>query len=124
MRLYMNNKGEWFGTQADARRNSPREWVEVEVPTSKQDLLNWLNENKVGGIQQSASEPRTAPEPKSELLSPHAASWVAWALERLKHGNISPFFFLFCPLYSVTDVIYVRCRERERKHYEQIFSYL
>ena len=87
MRLYMNNKGEWFGTQADARRNSPREWVEVEVPTSKQDLLNWLNENKVGGIQQSASEPRTAPEPKSELLSPHAASWVAWALERLKHGN-------------------------------------
>ena len=87
MRLYQNSKGEWFGTQADARRNSPRNWTEVDVPTSKQDLLNWLNENKVGGIQQSASEPHPAPEPKSELLSPHAASWVAWALDKLKRGN-------------------------------------
>ena len=87
MRLYQNSKGQWFGTQADARRNSPRDWREVEVPTSKQDLLNWLNENKVGGIQQNAPEPHPAPEPKSELLSPHAASWVAWALDTLKRGN-------------------------------------
>jgi hypothetical protein len=88
MRLYQNSKGQWFGTQADARRNSPRDWREVEVPTSKQDLLDWLNLHnfapKSAGI---APEPRTAPEPKSELLSPHAASWVAWSLDNLKRGN-------------------------------------
>jgi len=88
MRLYQNSKGQWFGTQADARRNSPRDWREVEVPTSKQDLLDWLNLHnfapKSAGI---APEPHPAPEPKSELLSTHAASWVAWALDKLKRGN-------------------------------------
>tara|TARA_R100000900_G_C3214697_1_gene139396 strand:+ start:45 stop:368 length:324 start_codon:yes stop_codon:yes gene_type:complete len=88
MRLYQNSKGQWFGTQADARRNSPRDWREVEVPTSKQDLLDWLNLHnfapKSAGI---APEPHPEPEPKSELLSPHAASWVSWAYETLRRGD-------------------------------------
>lgn len=49
MRLYTNKDGQWFGTQADARKGAPRNWVEVDVPTSKQELINWLNANQVGG---------------------------------------------------------------------------
>ena len=84
MRLYQSSTGKWFGTQADARRNSPRDWREVDVPTSKQDLLNWLNSNPRAA--------QTAPakvEPKPELLAPQAASWVAWALETLNRGHKS-----------------------------------
>lgn len=49
MRLYTNKNGQWFGTQRDAQKGAPRNWVEVDVPTSKQDLINWLNANQVGG---------------------------------------------------------------------------
>jgi len=90
MRLYQSSKGQWFGTQADARRNAPRDWREVEVPTSKQELINWLSIHEVGAKDKGlASEPieSVVQEPKPELLSPHASSWVSWALERLQSGN-------------------------------------
>ncbi len=88
MRLYKSNSGQWFGTQADARRNSPRQWVEVDVPTSKQDLLNWLNDNKVGGISQQVSTEPT-PEPKGDYgqLNKKSKSWVRWALSKLIMGE-------------------------------------
>lgn len=88
MRLYKNNAGQWFGTQAEARRNSPREWVEVNVPTSKLDLLNWLNDNKVGGISQQVSTEPT-PEPKGDYgqLNKKSKSWVRWALSKLIMGE-------------------------------------
>ena len=46
MRLYADGLGNWYGTQADARK-SGNNWVEVDVPTVKQELLAWLNTNKV-----------------------------------------------------------------------------
>ena len=51
MRLYKNNSGQWFGTVRDAQRTKALtglEWKEVNVPTSKADLLDFLNDNKVG----------------------------------------------------------------------------
>jgi len=88
MRLYQNSKGQWFGTQADARRNSPRDWREVEVPTSKQELLNWLNLHNFGS-KSAGLAPEPDVEAKPELLSHHATSWVAWALDKLRHGDKS-----------------------------------
>jgi len=49
MRLYTNRKGGWAGTQADARKAWGKDWIEHEVPTSKQELINFLNTNAVGG---------------------------------------------------------------------------
>ena len=45
MRLYTDRLGNWYGTQADARK-SGNDWVEVDVPTVKAELLAWLNDNK------------------------------------------------------------------------------
>ena len=45
MRLYTNNKGEWAGTQADAKKLGSFELV--EVPTDKPTLLQFLNEKVV-----------------------------------------------------------------------------
>jgi len=49
MRLYSNNQGGWAGTQSDARKQLGKGFIEYDVPTSKQDLLNFLNKNRVGG---------------------------------------------------------------------------
>ena len=49
MRLYTNRLGEWYGTQADARK-SGNDWVEVDVPTVKQELLAWLNTTEAGRV--------------------------------------------------------------------------
>ena len=38
MRLYTDRLGNWYGTQADARK-SGHDWVEVDVPTVKAELL-------------------------------------------------------------------------------------
>lgn len=50
MRLYTNDKGAWAGTQADARKDFGKDWREVDVPTSKPDLLAFLNNY---GVKQS-----------------------------------------------------------------------
>jgi hypothetical protein len=49
MRLYTNNQGSWVGTQADAKREFGKDWREVDVPTSKDDLLEFINFYAVGG---------------------------------------------------------------------------
>lgn len=94
MRLYTDEQGQWFGTQADARRNAPRVWKEVDVPVAKQELLEFLNSHTVGKQQQQQEEqgstgtrkdPEAAPVP--ELLSEDAESWVAWALDNLTRGD-------------------------------------
>ena len=89
MRLYVSSKGEWFGTQKDAQRNAPRDWTEVEVPTSKQELIKYLSENRVGASAPTASAPviKEVPEFTSELLAPDAASWVSWSLDTLIRGD-------------------------------------
>lgn len=47
MKLYTNDKGEWFGTQALAKQRSYH-WWPVDVPTHKPSLIEWLNYNNVG----------------------------------------------------------------------------
>ena len=47
MKLYSNMKGDWAGTQADARFAWGKDgWDEVDVPVSKAELLSFLNEYK------------------------------------------------------------------------------
>ena len=58
---------------------------------SKQPLLEWLNIHAVGakanGLASIPTASAAVPEP--ELLTPLAASWVAWALDCLRRGNRS-----------------------------------
>jgi predicted trehalose synthase len=46
MKLYTDNKGSWAGTQSDAKQFG--EYEQVEVPTDKPTLLEFLNEYQVG----------------------------------------------------------------------------
>ena len=93
MKLYTNNHGDWCGTQADARKKYGKARQCVEVPTDKSNLMEFLNSHKVGATvkPQTSSpgitKPKAAIEPKEELLSPHAGSWVRWALDNLKRGQ-------------------------------------
>ena len=48
MKLYTNNNGEWAGTQAEAKKNWGKAASTAEVPTIKQELIDFLNENNVG----------------------------------------------------------------------------
>ena len=63
MQLYCNSKGQWSGTQADARKlkkeNNGLEFQAVDVPTDKKRLLEFLNnkEFKRQGDNQANIEP-------------------------------------------------------------------
>ena len=83
MKLYTNNQGDWSGTQADARKRFKNDMRLVEVPVDKPNLLAFLNYNAVGSFEALGHKP----EPNPDQLSPHATSWVSWALERLQHGQ-------------------------------------
>lgn len=48
MRLYTDYKGRWAGTQSDAKQFGAFE--QVEVPTDKPNLLEFLNEQRVGDV--------------------------------------------------------------------------
>ena len=84
MRLYTNNKGEWTGTQADAKKAWGKDMALVEVPVSKEALMKWLNKCRV--VSQSHAEiaeqfntptPDDAPlyvTPKGHALSRSATS--------------------------------------------------
>ena len=43
MRLYYDQKGGWAGTQADAKKAFGKDWWEIDVPTSKKELLQFLD---------------------------------------------------------------------------------
>ena len=43
MRLYYDQKGNWAGTQADAKKAFGKDWWEIDVPTSKAELLEFLD---------------------------------------------------------------------------------
>ena len=83
MKLYTDNQGQWSGTQADARKRFKNDMRLVEVPVDKPNLLAFLNDNAVGSFETLGHKP----EPNPDQLSPHATSWVSWALERLQHGQ-------------------------------------
>tara|TARA_R100001440_G_scaffold66696_1_gene87783 strand:+ start:202 stop:534 length:333 start_codon:yes stop_codon:yes gene_type:complete len=86
MILYKSSKGQWVGTQRDAQRYFPRDWEQVDVPVSKVQLIEFLNEHKVGATQTEQQQPvMVAPDP--ELIDPEAYSWVSWAYATLKRGD-------------------------------------
>ena len=86
MILYKSSKGQWVGTQRDAQRYFPKDWKQVDVPVSKVQLIEFLNENKVGATQTEQQQPVVvAPDP--EQIDPEAYSWVSWAYETLKRGD-------------------------------------
>jgi len=67
MRLYTNKRGEWAGTQSDARKLDGK-FIEVDVPVSKADLLAFLNQNSVGSMAvESKPQQTTAPVQPREL---------------------------------------------------------
>tara|TARA_R100001460_G_scaffold44368_2_gene81120 strand:- start:2506 stop:2835 length:330 start_codon:yes stop_codon:yes gene_type:complete len=88
MRLYKSSKGEWVGTQRDAQRNFPRDWTEVDVPTSKMKLIDWLNSHEVGASRERAvGQEIVTSAPHPDKLNPEADSWVQWAYETLRRGD-------------------------------------
>ena len=91
MKLYTNNKGDWAGTQSDARKQFKKDRTTVEVPTDKPNLMAFLNRNKVGSnLQTPPSGNKTPPSGNdNEDLNKIATSWVAWALDTLNRGDIS-----------------------------------
>ena len=82
MKLYTNNRGDWAGTQSDARKQFKKDRVAIEVPTDKPNLMAFLNRNKVGSNSICSSN-------GSEILNATSTSWVAWALDTLNRGDIS-----------------------------------
>ena len=82
MRLYQDSKGQWYGTQADARRAAPKDWREVDVPTSKQDLINWLSVHEVGakakGLNPVPHEPAPVPTEAPKPTGYISASPTKW----------------------------------------------
>ena len=63
MRLYTNNEGGWAGTQADAKVWG--EFEQVEVPTDKATLLEFLNTHAVGGV--ATSRPLADPTTQNQI---------------------------------------------------------
>ena len=85
MKLYKSKtKGQWVGTQRDAQKNFPRDWEEMNVPVSKQGLLEFLNHFKVGDIKRP-EQPIVQVNPQQ--IDPEAYSWVRWAYETLRRGD-------------------------------------
>jgi len=65
MRLYTNRKGDWAGTQIDARKLGS--FMEEYVPTSKAELLEFLNDHRVYDTLYTAldcDEPSAPSEPR------------------------------------------------------------
>ena len=67
MILYRSSKGQWVGTQRDAQRYFPKDWEQVDVPVSKEYLIEFLNVHKVGAYSESPPQQpvMTAPDPES-----------------------------------------------------------
>ena len=68
MRLYANKKGEWVGTQSEAKKIGA---TMVEVPTDKPNLLKWLNEF-TGAIDVAAQEGTEQKKTIQKPLKAHA----------------------------------------------------
>ena len=76
MRLYTTPKGQWAGTQADAKKLGA--YVEYDVPTNKADLLVFLNKYKVNdyAYQVYSAPLEENPQPAVKSIVTHRES--AW----------------------------------------------
>jgi len=90
VRLYKSSNGQWCGTQREAQKNFPRDWKETDVPTSKAELIAFLNGHNVGAkaATTKVAAAQTSNEGVTlEALDPKAYNWVSWAYETLKRGD-------------------------------------
>tara|TARA_Y100000015_G_C2387246_1_gene88142 strand:+ start:611 stop:979 length:369 start_codon:yes stop_codon:yes gene_type:complete len=114
MRLYTNRHGSWVGTQADARKQFgfKNEWREVDVPTDKPNLLQFLNTYAVGGEKVEpivADTPRTAPRAHGQSCSGNREVREAAALNRYDVRDVvlnCPKEYLGGALSAITTRIY------------------
>lgn len=73
MRLYKTTIGQWAGTQADARTFKATHGVDfeqVEVPTDKPGLLDFLNRHAVGSILLGPATDDATPTAPSLAVEP------------------------------------------------------
>jgi hypothetical protein len=84
MKLYTNNQGQWVGTQDEARRQFGKDFAMVEVPTSKEALMKWLNKCMVvsQAHQQAAVASGAQTVPTSTLMKPHAWQTIKECAEK------------------------------------------
>lgn len=115
MRLYTNNRGEWFGTQADAKRVGV-EWEEVDFPTVKPELLAWLNHYRVTNFEQpqDTGEGQGSTGTRKPYVAPYDPDAPARLDEPPKQGITCSAYKPASDLnaYDVRDVVTV-C---DRKH--------
>jgi len=110
MRLYTNKLGQWYGTQSDAKK-SGFDWVEVDVPTVKQELLEFLNTNEAGRVVWDHEKPTgegqgsTGTHKQPETTTPTPTGITCSAYKPARDLNA----------YDVRDVVTV-C---DRKHLGQ-----
>ena len=76
-----------YRLQRDAQRYFPKDWEQVDVPVSKEYLIEFLNVHKVGAYSQSPPQQPVMTAPDPELIDPQAYSWVSWAYETLARGD-------------------------------------
>ena len=106
MRLYTNTLGNWYGTQSDAKK-SGFDWVEVDVPTVKQELLEFLNKNEalIGDVPPREGQGSTGTRKDPEPTSPTSTGITCSAYKPASDLNA----------YDVRDVV-TAC---DRKHLGQ-----
>ena len=69
MKLYTDNRGTWVGTQADTKKKKYA-FEQVDVPTDKPNLLEFLNKMQVPGRPGEAVLPEKKEEPAAEVPIP------------------------------------------------------
>ena len=82
MKLYVNNLGQWVGTQAAAKKIKA---TVIDVPTDKPNLLNFLNENKVCGS--TPIEPQ-APQTRQPVYKMHTWENVRQCAEQASFSDM------------------------------------
>lgn len=71
MKLYTNNKGQWVGTQADAKKLG--KYTNPDVPVDKKGLLEFLNTNSVGTTMKESEPVQIIKKPDKK--KPREGSW-------------------------------------------------
>lgn len=113
MKLYLTQAGRWSGTQADARLDGSFE--QIEVPTDKPGLLDWLNNREQGncyddtflseeGTKERARQtldlldgPVGKPQEQPEQPPAQAPNWkadsvLAWLLDSATPAQVEQVF--------------------------------
>lgn len=93
MKLYSNMKGDWAGTQADARSAWGKDgWDEVDVPVSKAELLSFLNEYKCLDFEATRywSEQQVDDALEDEIQTMAASQVDMWHEPNRRNGPDAP----------------------------------